>query len=49
VLVPEMNNGQLITLLKAEYLIDAKPLNKISGQPFRIREIEDAILGILES
>ncbi len=48
VLVPEMNNGQLVTLLKAEYLIDAKPLNKISGQPFKIREIEDAILEILE-
>lgn len=48
VLVPEMNNGQLITLIKAEYLIDAKPLNKISGQPFKIREIEDAILDILE-
>jgi len=48
VLVPEMNDGQLITVLKAEYLIDAKPLNKISGQPFRISEIEDAILDILE-
>ncbi|MBO6947557.1 MAG: 2-oxoacid:acceptor oxidoreductase subunit alpha [Rhodospirillales bacterium] len=48
VLVPEMNNGQLITLIKAEYLIDAKPLNKISGQPFKIKEIEDAILDILE-
>ena len=48
ILVPEMNNGQLITLLKAEYLIDAKPLNKISGQPFKIKEIEDAILNILE-
>ncbi len=48
ILIPEMNNGQLITLLKAEYLIDAQGLNKISGQPFRISEIEDAILGILE-
>ena len=47
VLVPEMNNGQLITLLRAEYLIDAKGLNKISGQPFKITEIEDAILEIL--
>ena len=49
VLVPEMNNGQLITLLKAEYLIAAKGLDKISGQPFRISEIEDAILALLES
>ncbi|MBW4330834.1 2-oxoacid:acceptor oxidoreductase subunit alpha [Stakelama sp. CBK3Z-3] len=43
VLVPEMNTGQLKTLLRDQYLIDAKPLNKVSGQPFRIAEIEDAI------
>lgn len=48
ILVPEMNDGQMITLLKSEYLVDAKGLNKISGQPFRISEIEDAILDILE-
>lgn len=48
VLVPEMNNGQLVTLLRAEYLIDAKGLNRISGQPFKITEIEDAILDVLE-
>lgn len=43
VLVPEMNKGQLKTLLRDQYLVDAKPLNKVSGQPFRIREIEAAI------
>jgi 2-oxoglutarate ferredoxin oxidoreductase subunit alpha len=48
VLIPEMNNGQLITLLKAELLLKAEGLNKISGQPFRISEIEEAILEILE-
>ena len=48
VLIPEMNNGQLITLLRAELLLKAEGLNKISGQPFRISEIEDAILEILE-
>ena len=48
VLIPEMNNGQLITLLRAEYLIDAVGLNKVSGQPFKIREIEAAILDNLE-
>lgn len=48
VLIPEMNNGQLITLLKAELLLAAEGLNKISGQPFRISEIEDAILNVLE-
>ncbi len=47
VLVPEMNTGQFKTLLRDQYLIDAKPLNKVSGQPFRIFEIEDAIEGML--
>ena len=43
ILVPEMNTGQLKTVLRDQYLVDAKPLNKVSGQPFRIVEIEDAI------
>jgi 2-oxoglutarate ferredoxin oxidoreductase subunit alpha len=48
VLVPEMNDGQLITVLRSEYLIDAHGLNKVSGQPFKIAEIEDAVLAVLE-
>ncbi|PZU60156.1 MAG: 2-oxoglutarate ferredoxin oxidoreductase subunit alpha [Sphingobium sp.] len=43
VLVPEMNTGQLKTLLRDQYLVDARPLTKVSGQPFRIAEIEAAI------
>ncbi|WP_085810127.1 2-oxoacid:acceptor oxidoreductase subunit alpha [Sphingomonas sp. TZW2008] len=43
VLVPEMNTGQLKTVLRDQFLVDAKPLNKVSGQPFRIVEIEEAI------
>ena len=43
VLVPEMNTGQLKTLLRDQYLVDAKSLTKVSGQPFRIAEIEAAI------
>jgi len=43
VVVPEMNNGQLVTVLRAEYLIPAEPLSKITGQPFKIAEIEEAI------
>jgi 2-oxoglutarate ferredoxin oxidoreductase subunit alpha len=38
-----MNTGQLKTLLRDQYLIDAKSLSKVSGQPFRIAEIEAAI------
>jgi 2-oxoglutarate ferredoxin oxidoreductase subunit alpha len=43
VIVPEMNTGQLKTLLRDQFLVDAKPVNKVSGQPFTIAEIETAI------
>ncbi|MCG8355997.1 MAG: 2-oxoglutarate ferredoxin oxidoreductase subunit alpha, partial [Kiloniellales bacterium] len=43
VLVPEMNNGQLVTLLRSEYLIPAEGLNNVTGLPFRISEIEEAV------
>ena len=45
VIVPEMNTGQLKTLLRDQYLVDCRPLNKVSGQPFTIAEIEAAIAG----
>jgi len=48
ILVPEMNTGQLKTVLRDQYLVDAKPLNKTSGQPFRIAEIEAAIEDMLK-
>jgi 2-oxoglutarate ferredoxin oxidoreductase subunit alpha len=48
VIVPEMNTGQLKTVLRDQFLVDAKPLNKVSGQPFRIAEIETAIEGALK-
>ncbi len=47
VIVPEMNTGQLKTVLRDQYLVDAKPVNKVSGQPFTIAEIEAAIEGAL--
>lgn len=43
VIVPEMNTGQLKTVLRDQYLVDARPVNKVSGQPFTIAEIEAAI------
>ena len=43
ILVPEMNKGQLVTLLRSEYLLPAEGLNKVSGKPFKISEIEDAV------
>ena len=47
VIVPEMNTGQFKTVLRDQYLVDAKPLNKTSGQPFTIAEIEAAIAAAL--
>jgi 2-oxoglutarate ferredoxin oxidoreductase subunit alpha len=44
ILVPEMNLGQLVRLVRAEYLVDARGVNKVSGQPFRAGEIEAAVL-----
>lgn len=49
VLVPEMNKGQLITLLRSEYLVPAKGLNKVTGKPFAIGEVEDAVRAWLEA
>ena len=43
VLVPEMNTGQFKTVLRDQFLVDARPLNKTSGQPYTIAEIEAAI------
>ena len=43
ILVPEMNTGQLKTVLRDQFLVNAVPLNKVSGQPFTIGEIEAAI------
>jgi 2-oxoglutarate ferredoxin oxidoreductase subunit alpha len=47
VLVPEMNFGQLLKLVRAEFLVDARGLNKMQGRPFRAEEIEQAIYALL--
>src|SRR5216110_1199479 len=43
VLVPEMNNGQLLQLLRAAYLVPAEGLSKVEGKPFKVAEIVQAI------
>ncbi|MDH4044184.1 MAG: 2-oxoacid:acceptor oxidoreductase subunit alpha [Gemmatimonadota bacterium] len=48
VLVPEMNTGQLVTVLRSEYLVPAKGVNKVTGKPFKVREIVDAVRAALE-
>jgi len=49
VLVPELNLGQLSQIIRARYLVDARPYNKIQGKPFKESEIFDAIAAQLEA
>ena len=47
VLIPELNNGQLIKIIRDQYLVDAKGYNKIMGIPFTKHELIDEIKKIL--
>lgn len=47
VLIPEMNNGQLIKVIRDKYLVDAKGLNKIQGAPFTSAEIKEKIVEMI--
>jgi len=44
VICPEMNMGQLSKLLRAEFLVDVKSVNKVQGQPFTTSELVDIIV-----
>jgi 2-oxoglutarate/2-oxoacid ferredoxin oxidoreductase subunit alpha len=48
VVVPEMNMGQLVWLLRARYLVDTEGFNKIQGKPFKQAEIEAKIEEVLQ-
>jgi 2-oxoglutarate ferredoxin oxidoreductase subunit alpha len=48
ILVPEMNTGQLVTILRSTYLVEAEGLGKVTGKPFKVSEILDAIRTRLE-
>jgi 2-oxoglutarate ferredoxin oxidoreductase subunit alpha len=43
VLVPEMNLGQLAGIVRAEFLVDAVPYNRVRGRPFTAAELAEAI------
>jgi 2-oxoglutarate ferredoxin oxidoreductase subunit alpha len=47
VLIPEMNLGQLLRLVRSEFLVDAHGYNRVRGLPFRASEIEEAIEAML--
>jgi len=42
VIVPELNLGQLSLILRAKYLVDAIPLTKVQGKPFKVSELRQA-------
>src|SRR5436190_335743 len=47
VLIPEMNLGQLLRLVRSEFLVDAVGYNRVSGKHFRASEVEEAIQTLL--
>jgi len=49
VLIPEMNLGQLLKLVRAEFLVDAVGYNKVRGRPFTSTELAEAITTLVES
>ena len=48
VLIPELNTGQLLKVIRAEYLFNAVGLNKVAGEPFKVTEITEKILEMVE-
>jgi 2-oxoglutarate ferredoxin oxidoreductase subunit alpha len=48
VMVPEMNNGQLVNVLRAKYLVPAESITQISGQPFKVSTLEKEIRSRVE-
>jgi len=48
VLIPELNMGQLRTLIRAKYLVDAAGFNKVQGKPFLVSELVERMERMLE-
>ena len=48
ILIPELNTGQLLKVIRAEFLIDATGLNKVAGEPFKVSEITEKIMEMVK-
>ena len=48
VIVPEMNLGQLTSMIRSEFLVDARVVTKVQGQRFLFSEIEAAVVALME-
>jgi 2-oxoglutarate ferredoxin oxidoreductase subunit alpha len=49
VIVPEMNTGHLLQLVRAEFLVDAVGYNRVRGLPFRSSELAEAITAVVDA
>ena len=49
VLVPEMNIGQLLQLVRSQFLVDAVGYNRVRGVPLRAAELADAVEAMVDS
>ncbi|MGF1618847.1 MAG: 2-oxoacid:acceptor oxidoreductase subunit alpha [Acidimicrobiia bacterium] len=47
ILIPELNTGQLLKVIRAEFLIDVTGLNKVAGEPFKVSEITEKIMEMI--
>jgi 2-oxoglutarate ferredoxin oxidoreductase subunit alpha len=47
VLIPEINNGQLVKIIRDQYMVDAKAYNKIMGIPITKGELIDEVLKMI--
>jgi 2-oxoglutarate ferredoxin oxidoreductase subunit alpha len=43
VLIPELNKGQLRSLIRSRYLVPAAGLNKVQGKPFTVEEVIEEV------
>lgn len=48
ILIPEMNRGQLNMMIRAKYLVETIPMNKVKGLPFTAGAIQEMILKLLD-
>lgn len=48
VLIPELNTGQLLKVIRAEFLIDVTGINKVAGEPFKVSEVTEKILEMIK-
>ncbi len=48
ILIPELNTGQLLKVVRAEFLIGATGLNKVAGEPFKVSELTEKIMEMIK-